>query len=371
MRIGIDARFYGSLGKGLGRYTEKLLQELERIQSEDEYVVFLRRENFDEYQPRDSRFSKVLADYPWYGWQEQLLYPRLLRRYRLDLVHFPHFNVPLLYRKPFIVTIHDLILFHFPTVKASELPPFLYWAKYLIYRLVIGQAVRRARRVIAVSQFTADDISRAYPAARSKVTVTLEAAEQYCFWVPPSEIPALLHRYGIARDRPYVLYVGNAYPHKHLELLLDLAAALPAMDFVCVGREDYFYRRLRQESAGRRLANVRFVGYVPDPVLAALYRGARTYCFPSLYEGFGLPGLEALAHGVPVLAARRGALPEVLGDAAVYFDPRSVVSALAALRSVCDDAALRQRLIWDGYARSARFSWARMAEATLREYHDG
>jgi glycosyltransferase involved in cell wall biosynthesis len=117
MRIGIDARFYGSLGKGLGRYTEKLIFHLEAIDTDNEYVVFLRRENFDEYIPRSPRFRKVVAQYAWYGLSEQTLFVLLLYRFRFDLVHFPHFNVPLLYRRPFVVTIHDLILVHYPTLR--------------------------------------------------------------------------------------------------------------------------------------------------------------------------------------------------------------------------------------------------------------
>ena len=115
MLIGIDARFYGSIGKGLGRYTQKLIENLEKTDQENRYVVFLRKENFDEYQPQNPNFKKVLADYRWYSFAEQLFFPRLLRKYNFDFVHFPHFNVPLLYRKKFIMTIHDLILIHFPT----------------------------------------------------------------------------------------------------------------------------------------------------------------------------------------------------------------------------------------------------------------
>ncbi|MFC1639085.1 glycosyltransferase, partial [Patescibacteria group bacterium] len=123
MKIGIDARFYGSLGKGLGRYVSELIAGLERLDRDNEYVVFLRRENYDEYEPQAPNFSKRLAEIPWYGWREQLLLPGLLKRERLDLMHFTHFNVPLLYRRPFVVTVHDLILLQHPTTRASTLGP--------------------------------------------------------------------------------------------------------------------------------------------------------------------------------------------------------------------------------------------------------
>src|SRR5574343_128214 len=126
MRIGIDARFFGPIGKGLGRYTQKLIENLEKVDEVNEYFVFLKKENFNEYTPQKPNFKKVLANYPWYSFSEQIRFPWLLRKYDLDIAHFPHFNVPLLYSGKFVVTIHDLILVHFPTVRSSTLPAILY-----------------------------------------------------------------------------------------------------------------------------------------------------------------------------------------------------------------------------------------------------
>ncbi len=376
MRIGIDARFYGSLGKGLGRYTEKLITYLEAIPEDtNTYIVFLRRENFDEYQPAHSRFTKAIADYPWYGWSEQILFPILLWRERLDLVHFPHFNVPLVLGKPFIVTIHDLILLHFPTVKASELPPFLYWLKYVAYRVVIASAILRARSIIAVSDFTKSDIEEIYPSARGKVYTTLEAVDPFCHWIDPDAERELFDRLGLAeadalaiRTRRFVLYVGNAYPHKNLELLLEVAEKFPEIVFLCVGKEDYFYRSFKKKAARAEVKNIRFAGHVDDRALAMLYRHASAYLFPSLYEGFGLPGLEAMNHGLPVIAARAGSLPEIYSTAAVYFDPSDVGTCVDALRQVLESAQYRQERRLLGFEQVARFSWRDMAIQTLRLY---
>lgn len=373
MRIGIDARFYGPIGKGLGRYTEKLITELERLSGNDEFYIFLRRENFNEYQPTSKRFHKVLADFPWYGLREQVLWPWLLSRYRLDLMHFPHFNVPLLYRKPFVVTIHDLILFHFPTIKASELSPFLYWLKYWVYRLVIAEAVRRARKIFAVSAFTEHDIKTVYPRAAYKVQAILEAADSYCYWLTREECDAVMYQLGLTvsgETQPFVLSVGNAYPHKNLELLLDMARAFPQYLFVCVGKEDFFYARLKQLAAEERLGNVRFVGFVSDRDLSALYRRARAYFFPSLYEGFGLPVLEAFGYGTPVVAARAGALPEIIGTAGKLFAPHDRESAQEALHVTLTDTTWRERCVADGFKRGAQFSWQRLARMTLQGYHE-
>lgn len=372
MRIGIDARFYGSLGKGLGRYTERLIRELETIESDDKFFVFLRKENFQEYTPRSPRFTKVIADFPWYGWQEQVFFPRLLSRYRLDLVHFPHFNVPLFYRRPFVVTIHDLILWHYPTVKASELSPFLYWGKYGIYRLVIGSAVRRARTVFTVSRFTQTDLAAVYPGVARKICMTHEAADMEASALSHEEELQTLQNLGLAfrgAGKPYVLYVGNAYPHKNLQLLLEVAALLPEKTFVCVGREDYFYRELKKQVEQRKLTNVLFAGFIPDRVLPLLYREAESYFFPSLYEGFGLPALEALQFGTPVVLARAGALPEVVGEAGIFFNPKNIEEVKNKLKLIGENEALRQRMILLGKKRVQDFSWNRMAAETLREYH--
>ncbi|OGI22305.1 MAG: hypothetical protein A2808_00900 [Candidatus Moranbacteria bacterium RIFCSPHIGHO2_01_FULL_55_24] len=380
MRIGIDARFYGTVGKGLGRYTEKLIQELERIDCENDYVVFLCPENYEAYVPKNPRFSKVLSRSKWYGFSEQFFFPFLLYRFRLDLVHFPHFNVPLLYRKPLVFTLHDLILFHYPTKKATTRSPFLYRMKFLSYRLVLSAALRRAKAVITVSHFTEADIKENYPSAASKICVTYEAAEDRCFVLPEEEENTLFRKIGLPvssaplqggkRDilEPYVLYVGNAYPHKNLGMILEMAEKFPGERFVLVGKEDYFYARLKKEALARGVGNVVFAGSVSDEELGTLYRHARLYLFPSLYEGFGLPPLEAMNYGVPVMSARRGSLPEVLGDAAHYFDPEDKEAAEKIFTKMLTDESLRERLRARGYAQSAKYSWKRMAEETLRLY---
>lgn len=373
MRIGIDARFYGALGKGLGRYTEKLIQELEKINTEDEFIIFLRQENFSHYTPRSPRFTKVLADFPWYGWQEQIFFPRLLLRFQLDLVHFPHFNVPLFYHRPFVMTIHDLILLHYPTVKASELSPFLYWIKYVAYRVVIGSAVQRARTIFTVSHFTERDIVSVYPRVEKKICMTYEAVDRQHFdSLSSQEEQQLLQKLGLVYQEnvvPYILYVGNAYPHKNLDLLLEVALLLPHKIFVCVGREDYFYRELKKRAHDKRLTNVYFTGFVPDSALPTLYSQAESYFFPSLYEGFGLPALEALAFGTPVVLARAGALPEIVGEAGVFFNPQNQEEAKQKLELIGGNQALREQMVALGQKRIQMFSWGEMALTTLREYH--
>ncbi|MEK7518328.1 MAG: glycosyltransferase family 1 protein [Patescibacteria group bacterium] len=369
MRIGIDARFYGSLGKGLGRYTERLLSYLEQLDSSDEFVVFLRQENWDHYTPANPQFSKQLADFRWYSFVEQRQMPKLVRAAGIDLMHYPHFNVPLLAPMPFIVTIHDLILTHFPTRRATTLGPLTYWAKQLAYRITLSRAVSRAAHILTVSNFTKQDIQQYFGYDPKKITVTYEAVDS--FPQPAKDDAALVQGSGIAGR--YLLYVGNAYPHKNLEQFIPFLKALPAkfadLVLVVVCKPDYFLERFRTQVAAAGLARrVLFPGYVDDVTLGALYRQAHAYIFPSLYEGFGLPPLEAMAQGTPVLSSNAACMPEVLGTAALYFNPKDVRGMLAALERL-EDSTFRQAQILVGKQWIQRYSWRTLAAQTLAVYH--
>lgn len=385
MRIGIDARFFGPVGKGLGRYTERLIQNLERVADEHapqsrgegrmplEFVVFLRKENFDRYRPASPRFRKVLADFPWYSLAEQLRFPPLIRRERVDLMHFPHFNVPIAVPCPFVVTIHDLILLRHPTRRASKLSALMYVVKYAAYRWVIGRAVRRARRIITVSECVKRDIVEAFRISPDRVSVTYEASDQLSAVSHQGSDTAALRSHGITR--PFFLYVGNAYPHKNLETLLTVFKKLrqDGLDaqLVLVGKRDYFYDRLRGEAETLGLLDARdvvFYGFAEEPELTELYRQARAYVFPSLLEGFGLPPLEAMRFGTPVAASNSSCLPEILNGAAAYFDPKNEEEMAAVMKRVFADEASRADLAAKGPRRADAFSWKDCAEKTYEIY---
>ncbi len=369
MRIGIDARFFGpGIGTGIGRYSQRLIEELEHIDLVNEYRVFLRRENIDLYRPANPRFTKVLAPWRWYTLDEQIHFPRAVRRERVDFTHYLHFNVPLTAPRPFIVTIHDLILSKFPTQRASTLEPATYWFKQLAYRAVIRRAVSRSLRVITVTDFTRQDIADHFGYPRERIDMTYEGYDV------PSQAgnDARLVPRGVRS--PYVICVGNAYPHKNLERLVDAFSVVRSrrrnVQLVLVGREDYFYRRLEEYVTNKGYGDfVVFTGYVDDDVLDTLYRGAALCVFPSLYEGFGLPGIEAMARRVPVVAARASCLPEVYGDAAHYFDPLDVGDMTQAIGRVLDDTAYAGILRERGAVQSSKYHWRRMAEQTLTVYN--
>lgn len=367
MKIGIDARFYGPESKGLGRYTQKLIEYLEKIDRSNTYVIFLRSANYDLYQPQNSNFTKVLADYRWYSFAEQIFMPRILHKEMCDLVHFPHFNVPFFFRGKFVVTIHDLILIHYPTVRATTLHPLFYWLKFAAYKIVIKRAITRAKKVIAVSKFTRDDVIATYDLDPAQVEVTYESAIELKQCPAPS---TNLAKYGIMKT--YILYVGNAYPHKNLKRLVrafaEVQKSLPDLSLVLVGRDDLFYEELSDIISHEGIDGIRILHDVTDSELEGIYSGAQAYIFPSLYEGFGLPPLEAMAYGVPVAASDHPCLKEVCGKAAYYFNAQSPQMIAQASQEIVSNDALRAQLREEGFKNLNRFSWERMARQTLAIY---
>jgi|WetSurMetagenome_2_1015567.scaffolds.fasta_scaffold38938_2 glycosyltransferase involved in cell wall biosynthesis len=379
MRIGIDARFFGPIGKGLGRYTQKLIENLEKISAKSglasdgnhQYFIFLKSENFDEYKPQNSNFKKIKADFHWYTFSEQIWFPWLLKKYKLDVVHFPHFNVPLLYFGRFVVTIHDLILINFPTLRGSTLSPLFYKIKFLAYKIVIKHAIKKSSRIMAVSNFTKNDILKNYPfIPPEKIVVTYEACEDYCM-LSPNKDKEILSRYAI--KKPYVMYVGNAYPHKNLERLIMAFKLIkqrkPALSLVFVGNVDYFYERLKNLVEIEKIEDVLFIGYAMDYELDTIFHNADAYVFPSLYEGFGLPPLEAMAKGTPVVSSDHPCMKEILGDSAYYFKGKDIHDILRAIIDILENNNLRKNLIDRGYERIKKYSWKNMARNTQEVYN--
>lgn len=379
MVIGLDARFFGPRGKGLGRYTQKLIENLELIDNKNEYCVFLRQENFNDYQPKNPHFKKVLADYHWYSLAEQIFSPIKIWQAKVDLMHFPHFNVPIFCPTKFVVTIHDLILRHFKTRRASTLGPVRYFFKNLAYQLVIWLALKRSKKVITVSNYVKKDILDCFKISPTKVEVIYEGTPSPLLPTTKErdkkQIAWLWQNYKI--KLPYLLYVGNAYPHKNLESLIEAFKILVTdfdrkLQLVLVGEKDYFYQRLEKLVCSRYsgiLKNIIFTGFVPDKSLNIFYRYAEVYVFPSLCEGFGLPALEAMSHGLLVVSSNSTCLPEILGPAALYFDPENTQEIAEKIKKALEDEKLKEALIAKGFTQIKKYSWAKMAEETLSCYN--
>ncbi len=393
MKIGIDARFYGPVGKGLGRYTQEVVDNIIKISNSNlsadrgmsfDYVIFLSPDNFNEFDCSQENVKKVKISCSWYGWEEQILLPYYLWREHLDLIHFPHFNVPILSPTKFVVTIHDLILTHFPTTRATKHNHFWYYFKNLAYRLVISIALKRAQRIIAVSQFTKEDIVKQFKISADKITaiyegVTKLSASRDSLFVTKLDNQEILSQHHIPER--FLLYVGNAYPHKNLELLLRVFNRFQLekgnWHLVLVGKIDYFYRRLQNYARSLNLwqegnvnSPVIFPGYVPDAQLEIFYKAAQLYVFPSLYEGFGLPPLEAMSQSCPVLSSDRAALPEILGEAACYCHPENEQEMFDRIQNLLQDPQQREELEKRGLEQIKKYSWWECARLTLEVYRE-
>ncbi len=370
MRIGIDARFYGPRvgGGGLGRYVSELVQALQRVDRENEYVLFLKKENFHECVITAPKFSKRLVDIPWYSAQEQARMPREVRLAKVNLMHFPHWNVPVFSRIPFVVTIHDLILLQdSSSSRATTRNAFVHGLKSIGHRIALEAAVHRSKHIIAISQYTKDSILEHFRVPGRKISVVYNGIR------PPvggeSVTLASLGIYG-----RYFLYVGNRYPHKNLDLLLESFADFcrkdPGIVLVLAGRDDMFTRALQQyaRTLGIPSDGLRWIHSPTDAVVARLYTDATLVIAPSRIEGFGIPPLEALSFGTPVAASHASSLPEVLGDAVRYFDPTDA----SALTRLMHEAVVAPEL-WATYRekgrrRVAQFSWDITAKAMKEIY---
>jgi glycosyltransferase involved in cell wall biosynthesis len=374
MKIGIDARFFGPNSKGLGRYTQKLVEHLEKIDQENEYIIFLRHDNFDLFKPTNSNFKKVLADYQWYTFAEQIFMPWILKKHKLDFVHFPHFNIPIFYFGKFIVTIHDLTLVKYPTKRATTRNKFFYWIKFSAYKIAIFLAIKRASKILAISQFTKDDICQYYNLESEEVKVIYEAVDnetaidyqQVCVGDKKAKNTQL--------DK-FFLYVGNAYPHKNLERLVSFFFSWKRQtkyqhQLVLVGKNDYFYQRLQRYIKDNQIEDVIIFNTLSDVILYDLYARADAFVFLSLYEGFGLPPLEAMREGIPVLSSDHQCMLEILGGSALYCDGRNEKDVIEKMEKIVSDKILREKLIKLGKAQAQKYSWQKMAEETQKVYRE-
>ena len=362
MRIGIDARLINETG--VGRYIRNLIEQLGRLDNRNEYIVFLTSDTFDSFILPNKRWKKRLADVRWHTIREQLVMPILFLRDKLDIVHIPYFNVPIFYPKKFIVTIHDVIILHFNTGRATTLPWVLYQSRRLGYWLVHAIGLARAKKILAVSSSTKQELMDHFRVDPKKIAVTYEGVNE--------KIKSLELRVKNEKSiikAPYLLYVGNAYPHKNLEALLQAFRQVATeAKLVLVGRDDFFYRRLRDEVARLKLTDrVEFFGEANDKQLASLYANANALVFPSLMEGFGLPTLEALANGCPVICSDIPVFHEILGDMVYYVDPKNISSIAQALTRGANGELAKPDL---GAIKSllSRYSWETMTRQTLDTY---
>ena len=329
-------------------------------------MLFCRPDDEDLLRNLGPRFEPLVERAGHYSIREQLTVPLALARARVDLFHAPHYVVSPLTTVPYVVTIHDCIHLRFPQYLPNR-------TARIYARTIMTLAARRARRVLAVSQASKEDILHFLGVPESKVEVIYNAIDERIA-APPSqeEITRVCQRFQLTS--PYVLYAGNIKPHKNVDRLIEAYSILRRRGFeqlklVIIGDEISKYPNLRRLVHRFQLhQHVRFFGFVPEATLAVLYRMAAMFVFPSLSEGFGLPPLEAMAAGTPVVTSNLSSLPEVVGDAALLVDPMDAGAIAHAMAQLLEDDDLRSSLIQRGYERARSFSWARSAKRVREVY---
>ncbi|MBU0618854.1 glycosyltransferase family 4 protein [Patescibacteria group bacterium] len=364
MKIAIDCRFWGVEHTGLGRYTEHLLKNLLKQDKQNQYFLLVNssaQERIKTALAPSKNFNLVEVNARHYSLKEQLVLPRILNQLQPDLTHFLHFNTPIFYFGKTIVTIHDLIKHYSRGRQTTTLSPLIYYFKYLNYRLVFGRTVKKAVKIIVPSEFVRLQLIKVYGLINQRVKVISEGVEPEFFKTTKA----------FKQTKPYLLYVGNLYPHKNLERLVQAIKLLqPPIELVIVSSRDVFLKKFIQQVdhlCVRKL--VRFIHQPSDRQLRALYQGAAAFITPSLIEGFGLPGIEAMASGCLVLAAQASCLPEIYGKHACYFDPLDVNDIKAKIAQVRRyPPAVRKKLILKAKNWAKQYCWQKTAQETLSVY---
>jgi len=370
MRIAIDI---GRINEfGIGTYIWNLVRSLSQLDDRNEYVLAGTDKNFHELGPLRPNFTKFLQSDRTGSWREQLALSLELDEEKPDVVHIPHHDCPFMMPGRLVVTIHDCVHVKFPPENLSRLRRYeLYWRT--------KRAVEGASQILAVSNSTRDDLLNLFNLDAGRISVVHNALDER---FSPAENGAdrrtVLERYQL--QDPFILYSGRIRPHKNIHRLIEAFAVLKSEL-----RDDEQYRNLKLIVIGDELSrhqylrltvvrsgvqqDVRFFGFVPNSVLQVFYQSAALFAFPSLYEGFGLPPLEAMASRTPVLASNTSSLPEVLGDAALLVNPENVFEIARGMKSILMEDALRTRLIERGMTHISKFSWVTAAKQVIEAYN--
>lgn len=342
MRIGFDARMISH--SGIGTYIRGILPYL-TADGQFDFTLF---GNLSKIQDYDAR--KVLSDSPIYSIKEQIAFPSLLKRNPVDLLHVPHYNAPLGYSGKMVVTVHDLIHLRFPPSRLA----------YFYARVMFETVCKKARMIIADSRNTKRDILEFIRIPEEKVRIIYPAVSD--------EFSTGASGSNGSNPEPYLLYIGNVRQSKNIKTLVD--AFLIAREKTGEGRliiagKNFMPDYTKQYESHR---DVRFLGEVPHSDLPKLYREARIFVYPSLYEGFGLPPLEAMASGTPVICSNAASLPEVVGDSALLFNPENPGQLAEQISGLWGDETRRKEFARKGIERAKRFSWKTCAREIAEVY---
>src|SRR5262245_29482061 len=349
MRIAIDIRRINEFG--IGTYIWNLVRNLSLVDDQNEYLLAGSNRNFHELGPLRANFRLVWEGSSKSSWREQISFPWALRKQKPDVVHIPHHDCPFMMPGKLVVTIHDCVHVKFPPENLSRFRRYqLYWQT--------RRALENASQILAVSNSTRDDLINIFDLDAKRVSVIHNALDER--FTPASSIQdtkTVLERYQL--HDPFILYSGRIRPHKNVHRLIEAFAVLKNelgedtrygnLKLIIIGDELSHHQYLRRTVVRSGVQqDVRFFGFVPNATLQVFYQSAALFAFPSLYEGFGLPPLEAMASRTPVIASNTSSLPEVLGDAAVLINPENVFDIARGMKLILFDEVLRQKLIQKG-----------------------
>lgn len=366
-KVGINAHLLsGEAGyrrAGIHQYIAQVLRHLPWEEGEPTYVVFTQQKNLFEDMPaitavssRLSTTNRLLRIF-W----EQVVWPWQLRQHNISLLHSMAFVTPLLSTCPAVITVYDLSFLHFP-----ERFPIL---QRLYLSSQTRRSCRRARRIITISESSRQDVHRFFGVPLSQIDVVVPGVDPVYQPLPADQVAAFRHKHHLDR---FVLHVGTLQPRKNIPVLIEAMAQLadPELKLVLVGGKGWLYDDIfRQVQALGLAERVIFTGYVPDDELPLWYNAAELLVFPSVYEGFGLPVVEAMACGTPVIAANCSSIPEAVGEAGLLFAPDDVETLVKQMTAVLTDTDLQNKLRQQGLNHARAFSWARAGRETAAVYH--
>lgn len=356
-KIVIDARESGTT---TGRYVDKLIEYLNQLDSDYKFIALAKRKRVEYLKTIAPRFEVVETIYKEFTFAEQIGLLWQILKIKPDLVHFPMVQQPVAYRGKVVTTMQDLTTLRFTNPSKNRL---VFKFKQAVYGWVNYVVARKSVALITPSEFVKDDVARHMHVNSRKITVTYEAGTKIDD--PAEALPEL-------DGEHFIMYVGRPTPHKNLGRLIEAFKILqkdnPDLHLVLVGKTDVLFRQHARTVKKQGLTNVHFTGFVSDGQLRWLYENCAAYVFPSLSEGFGLPGLEAMAQGAPVVSSNATCLPEIYQGAAYYFDPTDVDDIAKKITKVLKNKKLREELIAAGQKHVAGFSWRRMAKQTMAVY---
>ena len=371
-KIGIDCRMMGpKSATGIGNYIYNIVSRLEKIDSENEYFIFLKKDNFDLINFNSPKFQKILVDIHWYSWAEQIKFPSILRKYKLDLAHFPQFNVPLLYRGKFLVTIHDTTTQAFAPKSLSKLP------KKIAFEWIFKNTLKKSAKILTVSNFSKQQIINDYGTDSQKIeTIYCGVDKDFFGQRKYDKIDAIRLQYRLGA--PYLFFTSVWRPHKNLSNLIKAWEILVTkfkqdINLVIGGQEDPRFPEVREfisKLPAELRARVIIPGFIAQDDLPSFYQLARLTVIPSWLEGFGLNGLEAMAAGLAVVCSKTGSLPEVYGQGAHYFNPGSAEDMAAGIHQVLNNKTLEEELIKKGQELIGKYSWEIAARQTAQVYNE-